>query len=100
VREAFGVRRWAGPMFAERIDPGPPKSRAIGAVPYLAGFSYRSRSRRARNRALTVAGGRDSDGRTDMNAGRRRVIFGVTPGIDNEARERERFSGPMGDYFS
>jgi hypothetical protein len=40
----------AGPMFGDRIDPGPPKSRSIG-------FSYRSRARRrARYRALTVAG--------------------------------------------
>jgi hypothetical protein len=55
-RGRFYVRMWcvkplgadvgAGPMFAERIDPGSPKSRAIG-------FSYRSR---ARYRALTVAG--------------------------------------------
>jgi hypothetical protein len=39
--EAFGVRPWTGPMFADRTDPGPPKSRAMGPVP----SSYRSHAR-------------------------------------------------------
>jgi hypothetical protein len=73
-------------MFADRIDPGPPKSRAIGPVPPdLAESSYRSRARRrARYRALAVALGWRPDGRTEMTARQRRGGFGVTPGIDNE----------------
>jgi hypothetical protein len=35
----------AGPMFADRIS-GAAEISAIGTVPYLAGFSYRSRVRR------------------------------------------------------
>jgi hypothetical protein len=76
--EAFGVRPGTGPMFADRIDPGPPKSRAMGPVPLLLSFSCSSSCSLS---ALTVAGLKPFNlTKADPRLGHERRYSGVPPG--------------------